>query len=191
MIYDQIFDLLTKFKPGVRVLVLSDSCHSGTVINNQLVLQAYNAASAFALAREGGATGVSAGLIAPLRALADVPVTRAMPDEIAQRTYLTNKAFYDPILSDPTLANAADRVRAACLLISGCQDNQLSSDGTFNGAFTGMLKRVWANGKFGGSVTRLVAAIKGRMPPDQTPNLFPVDPQQETSAFAAQPAFTI
>ena len=36
------------------------------------------------------------------------------------------------------------------MLISGCQDNQLSGDGPRNGVFTEKLRRVWADGAFVG-----------------------------------------
>jgi hypothetical protein len=38
--------------------------------------------------------------------------------------------------------------KATILLLSGCQDNQLSHDGAFNGLFTSQLLKVWKNGLF-------------------------------------------
>lgn len=34
LVDDELYDLWGKFKPGVRILVLSDSCHSGTVVRD-------------------------------------------------------------------------------------------------------------------------------------------------------------
>src|SRR5262249_31601461 len=101
-------------------------------------------------------------------------VYRAMPPQIAARTYQANRALYDPLLKDEKLRNAQDKVKASALLISGCQDNQLSADGTFNGLFTGTLKRVWNGGKFKRSYKLFHTAIVRLMPPDQTPNYFTV-----------------
>jgi len=51
---------------------------------------------------------------------------------------------------DSKLAKAKANIKASVLLISGCQDNQLSQDGAFNGLFTGTLKKVWNGGIFKG-----------------------------------------
>jgi hypothetical protein len=112
-----------------------------------------------------------------------------MPDPVALKTYRENKAFYDPILSNVKTRDARAQVQASVLLISGCQDNQLSGDGAFNGVFTGNLLSIWANGAFTGDYTRFHRAIVRRMPPEQTPNFFRVgihDPK-----FEAGPPFSI
>lgn len=98
--------LCSKFSSQVRILLFSDSCHSGTV------------------AREivDGRLSVEPELGAP----------RFMPGEEALKTYRANKEFYDK-LSESMPQNI--EVKVDGLLISGCQDKQLSRDGTFNGAF--------------------------------------------------------
>jgi hypothetical protein len=63
-------------------------------------------------------------------------------------------------------------VRASTILISGCQDNQLSQDGDFNGLFTASLLRVWNEGHFRGDYRAFHRSIRRSMPPDQTPNFF-------------------
>ena len=80
-------------------------------------------------------------------------------------------------------------MKASVLLISGCQDNQLSLDGTFNGLFTGTLKTVWNGGTFGGSYRRFHTAIGSKMPPDQTPKLSLVG--ASNPAFIAQKPLTL
>lgn len=75
------------------------------------------------------------------------------------------------------------------LLISGCQDNQLSADGDFNGLFTAQLLRAWRDGKFKGNYQRFHRRIVHRMLPDQTPNYFRAG--QVDTNFEAQRPFTL
>lgn len=159
LVDDELFMALSQFTDGVRIVVLSDSCHSGTVIKATLVSR-----------------------------MADVRY-RAMPRDVARRTYEANRPMYDPILREMRLAKAQDTVKTACLLISGCQDNQLSADGTFNGLFTGTLLSVWKSGLFKGSYMDLHKAIVKRMPADQTPNLFGLG--KNFLKLAQAPAFQI
>lgn len=87
------------------------------------------------------------------------------------------------------MSEALGNVKASVLLISGCQDNQLSQDGTFNGLFTGTLKTVWNGGTFKGSYRRFHTAIGAKMPPDQSPKLSLVG--ASNPAFMAARPFTI
>jgi len=165
---DELYQAYTQFAKGVRILVLSDSCHSGTAIK-----MAYYAAPKTAAH-------------APDEHLQRY---RMMPREVALKTYRQNKEFYDPILSSPTSRDAKAQVQASVLLISGCQDNQLSGDGAFNGVFTGNLLTVWQNGEFTGDYPRFYKAIVRLMPPEQTPNYFRVGPVDKK--FEVGPPFSI
>jgi hypothetical protein len=112
-----------------------------------------------------------------------------MPPDVALRTYRANRVFYDKILKNIRLKGVEKAAKASVLLISGCQDNQLSSDGDFNGLFTAQLLRVWKNGVFKGDYRKFHASIVRRMPPDQTPNYFRVG--RTDLKFEAQTPFTI
>jgi hypothetical protein len=177
---DELYYELSRFAVGVRILVLSDSCHSGTVT------------------RAGPTLAVPAGTRA-----------RLMPPSVASRVYGQNQAFYDNLqadlakaaggLADPDAAIAqvvvsqrrigiVKQFKPAVILISGCQDNQVALDGAHNGAFTEQLLAVWNHGRFAGSYASLHQRVRARLPPTQSPNLFTLGP---AAAFLAQDAFTL
>jgi len=169
LIDDELYVLFGKFGEGIRILVFSDSCHSGTVIK----LVYYQGTT---MARGSGVS--SQGIR-----------YRFMPPDVALRTYRNNRTFYDPILKKAKLKETKAAVKASVLLISGCQDNQLSADGDFNGLFTAQLLQVWNNGTFKSDYREFHASIVRRMPPDQTPNYFRAG--QNDPKFEAQRPFTI
>lgn len=113
---------------------------------------------------------------------------RYMPLEVILPTYRNNKDFYDDILTN-LQPESREQARAAILLFSGCQENQLSADGDFNGLFTAQLLRVWREGTFTGDYPKFYKEIRKRMPPDQTPNYFRTG--QVNEQFEAQTPFTI
>jgi metacaspase-1 len=182
LIDDEVFLALSRFAAGVRIFVLSDSCHSGTVTRARVP--------------EDDTPGGR---------------SRMMPPAVAMRTYREHQAFYDKLqrdvakaagkaaTPDPDTALArivvsrrltaiAKRCKASVILISGCQDNQTSMDGDHNGAFTEQLLRVWDDGSFEGNYAQLHAAIKARMPRTQVPNLFTLG---RAGKFLAARPFTV
>ncbi len=169
LIDDEIFGLLGGFSEGVRILVLSDSCHSGTV-TKAAYYQGTLAARSVAL----GPGQVK---------------YKFMPPDVALRTYRQNKGFYDKILKNLKLKKAMEKVKASVLLVSGCQDNQFSSDGTFNSLFTATLLAVWNEGHFKRDYRKFHRSIVRRMPPDQTPNYYWVGSYDRT--FERQVPFTV
>lgn len=169
LVDDELYALFGRFARGVRILVFSDSCHSGTIVKI-----AYYQGTAAVRSSGIGSQAVR---------------YRFMPPDVALRTYRNNRKFYDPLLKNIKLRDAKAAVKASVLLISGCQDNQLSSDGDFNGLFTAQLLRVWKNGTFKGNYKGFHKAILRRMPPDQTPNYFWAGQQDVT--FETQRPFTI
>ena len=184
LIDDELYFELSRFGAGVRVLVLSDSCHSGSVT------------------RERTPLAPPPGQRAKL-----------MPDSVGLRVYAKHKAMYDKLQAevasaarkaqtdpDAALAQVAltgpaaqatalvGAFKPAVILISGCQDNQTSLDGEHNGAFTEKLLRVWNNGGFNGSYSSFHARIRAAMPASQSPNLFVLGP---AAAFLAQQPFKV
>jgi hypothetical protein len=153
LIDDELRVLWSKFAPGVRILVLSDSCHSGSVIKAPVSVTDADSLTRGPLAELLGTVGAK---------------YRFMPDDAAARTYRKNRGFYDGIQRE--LPQPVPSVVATVRLISACQDNQLSLDGAFNGLFTAQLLRVWSSGRFQGDYGAFHKAILQRMPASQSPN---------------------
>ena len=169
LVDDELNLLLSEFTEGVRILTFSDSCHSGTVTKG-----IYYRPKIDMLSSNVDSNGVK---------------YRFMPTNVALHTYRDNRDFYNKILKNPTLVDSVDKVKASVLLISGCQDNQLSADGTFNGLFTSQLLKVWKEGAFKGKYRKFHKVIVNRMPPDQTPNFFTAG--KKAMHFEGQKPFTI
>ena len=183
LIDDEVYLELGRFAAGVRILVLSDSCHSGTVLRERPVPGA----------------ALPAGR------------SKMMPLAVGMRTYREHQAFYDALQRDVVKASGtastpdpdsalahvavstrriaiANDCKASVILISGCQDNQTSMDGDHNGAFTEQLLRVWNHGAYAGNYARFHAAIKARMPHTQVPNFFTLGP---VAQFVTQRPFSV
>ena len=175
LIDDELFLELSKFAKGVRIFVLSDSCHSGTVT------------------RARPTAGAPAG-----------PAARIMPPDIAQQVYQDHKAFYDGLqrriakavdpdaaLAQVSVTGRVDKISGKCqasvILISGCLDHQTSLDGSKNGAFTEQLLKVW-NGGFKGDYKKFHETIVSGMPSSQTPNLYTLG---SAGRFARQQPFRL
>jgi hypothetical protein len=169
LVDDDLNLALCAFKPGVRVVVLSDSCHSGT--------------STRAIERKSH--GATFDATAQVLRNPDGVAIRMMPPAYLLGAYYAQKKAYDKILKRP----APPAPKASVLLISGCQDDQTSADGDFNGLFTGTLKSVWANGGFTGGYKPFHKAIVAKMPASQKPALFPTG--AANAAFIAQTPFTV
>ena len=185
LIDDELYFELCQFAAGVRVLVFSDSCHSGTVTR---------------------AAPPQPGMVWPM-----IGRSKMMPLAVGMRTYREHQALYDKLQQDvakavgkaslpdpdsvlaqlavsPRLTAIAKKFKPAVILISGCQDNQTSMDGDHNGAFTEQLLKVWNNGSFSGNYAKFHAAIKALLPADQTPNLFTLG---AAASFLKQQPFSI
>jgi hypothetical protein len=169
LVDDELYSLYSQFAEGARILVFSDSCHSGSV--NRGIFEA-------------AVPHVVEAAIVDTKA----PRTKDLPRDVAEQTYEQNKVLYDEIQESHPAGEAAD-IGASVLLISGCQDNQLSLDGDRNGLFTSQVLAVWDDGKWVGSHPTFHKAVGAKMPPTQSPNYNPVGAQN--GPFEQQTPLTI
>jgi hypothetical protein len=170
MVDDELYSLLGKLNPGVRVAIFSDSCHSGTVARGAVELIGPDRVAV----NFGNGSGQ--------------PRVKGMPDEVVRSTYDANKEMYDEIQKSLPPFDKAN-IGASVILTSGCQDNQTSLDGDKNGLFTQRLLKVWDNGEFKSSYRTFWKRIARQMPPWQSPNLFIVGTPDQS--FARQTPFTL
>jgi hypothetical protein len=168
---DELYAAFGTFAAGVRIALLSDSCHSGTMA--RAVLEA-----------------VQPGVLGAALSSQDSPATlmKAMPSDVCARDYRERKADYDRIQQQVKAFDKTE-IGASVLLISGCQDNQTSADGDRNGLFTETMKTVWHDGAFKGGYRKFAKDIVTKMPPWQTPNYFTVG--TPNPAFERQHPFAI
>jgi hypothetical protein len=186
---DELFEIWMKFQPGVRILLFSDSCHSGTVLKmkkpdfestdqdridkfKEEWLKLRNApklkkADILEVVRNNRLMRVRIKPVARSRDPRSITedniqpalVSRLASPAILANTYRSHKTFYDRIGREAPKEDKTS-VQASVILISGCEDSQASADIGFNGLFTWMLKKVWENGEFEGDHEKFYREIK-------------------------------
>jgi len=187
LIDDELYICFSEFHPGVRIYVLSDSCHSGTVTKASV-------------RKSSPEYHDRRNLI------------KAMPANVAIVSETKRKKFYShlqqqaekrkkQLISKENLSEAeraklnlseyAWPIKASVRLLSGCQDNQesgASPDEFHNSDFTDMLLITWKGGAFKGNYGAFHKKIISQMPSIQTPNEFSIGP--EDPEFDRQSPFT-
>jgi metacaspase-1 len=183
LIDDELFRLFSRFAPEVRIFMLSDSCHSGSVAKN---IMARSGASFEDLPR--AARSANEALVPGGASLAGFDRIRLAPPDKTLAAYMKNESLYRSLQA---AASGAEQGPCAAwvILISGCQDNEVSWDGSANGLFTQTLKHVWSNGDFSGDYGSFHRSIKQYLVGRQSPNFFRVG--NVAKAFREQKPFTI
>ena len=196
LIDDELYAIWPKFQKGVRIFVLSDSCHSGTMVKFIIL-------NALAAKRGTNKRSISSPLnlrdveqivkLAEAKnkraVLSESSKNRAFPVAAGLQNYLRNKNLYQNIQQLTKLSKDIDSIAASLIFMSGCQDNQLSGDGAVNGKFTGELLRIWNTGIFNGNYVSFHEQILAKMPSDQTPNYMTLG--VDLPVFEAQKPFTV
>jgi hypothetical protein len=149
---DELFDLYSSSHPGARILMISDSCHSGTVARFAPIMT----------------PPTMKGRGAPQRKVRFLPPAAFLPRvEVAK------------LGERRALRASSPPGRYASLLMAGCQDTEYSYDAYFqgrpNGAFTfvalGALKSLSAGATYSAWFKAIRKVLPSQQYP-QTPNLY-------------------
>jgi len=212
---DYLYSLWARFKPGVRLLVISDSCHSGSVarvraaasgLARELGVENSTTRSLLPEAIPGGEAGKSRALQAAretARALSETgqlenigPALGFQPRTLsstqAARAYQQNWEWYDAQQRAAAGASNSAAVRASGILLAACQDHQLSwenSTGVAGGLFTRMMQDAFQQRSSFSGYSLMADFITRKMPGYQTPNFFPFGAEQDS--FFNQRPFTV
>jgi hypothetical protein len=149
---DTLFDIFSARAPGVRLAMLSDSCHSGTVARFAPIVT----------------PPTMPGRGAPRRIVRFLPPAVFLSQRAASKLGLTR-----------ALRRSSPPGRYAALLMSGCQDTEYSYDAWFqgrpNGAFTFVALRALTSLPARATYRDWYKAIRKMLPSQQypqTPNLY-------------------
>jgi len=161
---DEIHHRLCAFAAGVRVLVVSDSCFSGSVIRDDQTKRPAARGRRPAVLRNGSAA----------------PRDRRAPGARMRAVWRANAGEYEARKAAVAATHAVEPA-ASVILLAACDERQTAQDGDVHGLFTEALLAIWNGGAFAGGHDAFLAAIGIRVGAVQTPTLFRVG--------AADPAF--
>lgn len=137
---DELYQMWTLFAEDVRILVISDSCHSGTVIKEMHYESQLAETKIMPF-------DVSEFVYAENKGFYD--------DLMAEK-----KKRYEIETS----------IKSSILLLSACQDNQTARAGHRVSFYTSRLLKAWKEGQFVGDYRSFHGAILKQMPRTQSPN---------------------
>ena len=183
--------LWPKFKQGVRIFAVSDSCHSEGVF---FVPADTEASESQPVAPLGTAAGVatSPALSSPSDHVTPrdrvIPGDRVIPEHQKELHFELLKEFYEKLRA--TIPSQPPPINASLLLLGACREHEQAKDGLPHGVFTQALLDVLTQqnpADYNVLVTAIQQKLVGVVP--QHPVLTPFPPPN--AAFLAQRPFSI
>jgi hypothetical protein len=164
---DELRNLWASFDKGVRIVLLSDSCHSGSIAKAPIDPSTEEEEEE------------EEGLIRK----------KAISDKVAKDTFERNEEFYRKLAKEiNSLEITKTPIKAFVKQISGCQDTEYSYTGETNSAFTQALKYVWDDGNFEGTYKDFYRTIREQLT-NQHPQLLEFG--ERIKSFDLEKPFTI
>ncbi|HUP13866.1 MAG TPA: S8 family serine peptidase [Niastella sp.] len=150
---DELWEHFSRFEKGVRVLMISDSCHSGSV------------SKAAVSAKDVEVDGLLEEITKKMNL-----VTRNAPRHITFNAYKKNKAQYYGPTHKPLVIR--EDIPATVLLLAACRDEEKASEWDGYGLFTSTIKKVLTADKAITNYEDWLEKILKQIPAIQTPTLF-------------------
>lgn len=145
---DELWLCFSRFKKGVKIFLISDSCHSGSV-----------------------AKGITDDKTADSNTSAETKYfVRNAPKSVTYSTYMAHRDIYLQYVKAPVVDKA--EVAATVMLFGACQDNEQAAETDDYGLYTATFKKVFEGYKDIGCYQQLFEKINSEMPGIQHPNLF-------------------
>jgi hypothetical protein len=150
---DELWEHFSRFKKGVRILMISDSCHSGSVSKAALTAKDIEVD----------------GLLQEISKKMNL-VARYAPKHITFNAVKKNKEQYYGPTHKPIVIR--EDIPATVLLLAACRDEEKASEWDGYGLFTSTIKKVLTTDKAITNYEDWLEKILKQIPAIQTPTLF-------------------
>lgn len=168
MLDDEIYSFWNKFKNGVKILMISDSCHSGTMYKFRPDLKNEERNKLWK----------------------EFDKSKHMPEDVNEKVFLKNKEFYSSLLEQKkNRKETGKNILATVLSISACQDDEQARAGYFNSLFTRKLLDEYNNPNGSDNYKDFHLSIKEKIDQLQNPKYDTIGSKNE--AFESQKPFKI
>lgn len=151
-----------QYAQDVRILVVSDSCYSGTITRGQAgVPRAMPRQVARATWRQQQEFYRQIKIALPKTEWGELPLN--------SRDDVVNTPLLNSLAPKNTGVTSRTRPKATVRLLAACAEGQMALDGKENGLFTKTLKAVWKNGRFSGNYASFYNQLYQLLQSQQTP----------------------
>jgi len=130
LVDDEIYNLCTEFVANTRVVFVSDSCKSGSMLMEHMLRQTFASAAL-------RPTELAAQFPIEFEEKSGRALTRSMPETVAFNTRMKNRSFYDKIISDAKARTA--RMQTRVELLAASSEMMDAYEDRQHGYFTGSL----------------------------------------------------
>ena len=148
LVDDELYAHWRKFDPGVKIVMICDSCYSGTISQRRFV----------PWMKLAGDETESPSFEWPHH-------PKFLPRYIAELVFAKNYLHFEAIQKSFPKGDQVDVEGPSIISLSACRDNEIAEEGDLYGIFTGYLLDVWATRTRGMTYdelhSKIVAAVSG------------------------------